>query len=387
MAFDIDWEISYPQLKTLHKFLILYSEHFDWLITLISKYNQKQNTDFKISEFLENFYTKNIIENIPNAKTKKLPNKTPHEQLWYYEDEIKSEKYLSSKYRYDFWENNFPDLFRFREIPKYKKLKQKDKWKEIYTTLWTIPSTVKEILLKIDISKNTSTLEIMKNIVIPKIEKTLISLPHEIIDDILHHMENYINKMKFVDEYYQQFKNNPKKLLAKIRWIKEDDIKWEDQIYNQDIKIPDTRFIYYSERRHAQLEKVAMVLAATNQRAEISQADLFLAHEILKETEMSMPDALGEYGLSPIALSRQKMLEFVQHANGPVRDDILWAMMRRDMRLIDFKAAIADLVNGHKLLKIDTEDGLAFIFNENLAEVFDELTTKRKDGTNVTEII
>lgn len=153
-------------------------------------------------------------------------------------------------------------------------------------------------------------------------------------------------------------------------------VKLEDEIYNADIKIPDTRFIFYAERRHSHLEKVAMVLAATNQRAEITHEDIHLANEILKETELHMPDALGEYGLSPIALARQKMIEFIQHANGPVNSDILWAVMRRDMRLMDFKNAIADLVNGHKLIKIDTDDGVAFVYNEDLSQVLDLLTTK-----------
>lgn len=153
----------------------------------------------------------------------------------------------------------------------------------------------------------------------------------------------------------------------------------EDEIYNKDIKIPDNRFIYYSERRHSHLEKVAMVLAATNMRAEISQQDIALANEILIETELTMPEALGEYGLSPMALSRQKMVEFVQHANGPVTDEILWSMMRRDMRLIDFKTAVGDLVNGNKLIKVETDAGFAFVYNEDLAEVFDILTADKKE--------
>lgn len=160
-------------------------------------------------------------------------------------------------------------------------------------------------------------------------------------------------------------------------------ISLEDDIYNQEIQIPDTRFVFYAMRRHTHLEKVAMVLAATNERATIEQKDIQLAHEILLETEKSMPDALGEYGLSPIALARQKMIEFIQHANGPVNSDILWAMMRRDMRLIDFKNAVADLVNGHKLIKVETDDGMAFVYNEDLSQVFNELIDEpqqKKEG-------
>ena len=93
----------------------------------------------------------------------------------------------------------------------------------------------------------------------------------------------------------------------------------------------------------------------------------------MPETEKYIPDALGEYGLSPIALARQKMLEFIQHANGPVRHDILWAMMRRDMRLIDFKSCIADLINARKISEINSEDGILFVFNEEFSEILDLL--------------
>ena len=150
-------------------------------------------------------------------------------------------------------------------------------------------------------------------------------------------------------------------------------VKIESELYNQDIQIPDSRFIYYASRRHAHLAKLAMVLAATNMRKEISGEDYLLANQILAEAEKTMPDALGEYGLSPLAVSRQKMIEFIQSANGPVRDDILWAMLRKDMRLIDFKNALADLVNAKKILKIDTEYGPAFVYNEDMSDIFDQI--------------
>lgn len=157
-------------------------------------------------------------------------------------------------------------------------------------------------------------------------------------------------------------------------------IKMCDSIYMQDIRIPDTRFIHYSERRHNHLEKVAMILAATRKSFTIAREDLVIANEILKATEISMPDALGEYGLSPLAVARQKMIEFIQHAKGPVTDTILWAMLRKDMRLLDFKNSLAELVNAKKItqVKIRMAPGqpkvTGFIYNEDLGEAFEVLT-------------
>lgn len=149
--------------------------------------------------------------------------------------------------------------------------------------------------------------------------------------------------------------------------------KIETELYEQDIQIPDSRFIHYGARRHAHLAKLAMVLAATNMRKDLIPDDYLLANEILKDAEKTMSDALGEYGLSPLAASRQKMIEFIQHANGPVRDDILWAMLRKDMRLLDFKNCLSDLINAHKILKVDTDHGPAFIYNEDMSEIFEQL--------------
>ncbi len=153
-----------------------------------------------------------------------------------------------------------------------------------------------------------------------------------------------------------------------------------DKIYMEDIRIPDARFIHYSERRHNHLEKVAMILAATRESFVIEEEDLFIANEILKATEKSMPDALGEYGLSPLAVARQKMLEFIQHAKGPVTDTILWAMLRKDMRMLDFKNSLAELVNAGKISQVkirlakDEPKVTGFVYNEDMGELLDSLT-------------
>lgn len=139
----------------------------------------------------------------------------------------------------------------------------------------------------------------------------------------------------------------------------------EDKIYSQNIKLADTRFIFYSERRVDHLAKTALTLAACRRSKVIEETDYHEANEILAYTEKYMTDALGEYGLSPLAVSRQKMVEFIRQANGPVHSEILWLMLRKDMRLLDFKHSIQELVDAKKISQVKTTRGIALVYNDN----------------------
>lgn len=141
-----------------------------------------------------------------------------------------------------------------------------------------------------------------------------------------------------------------------------------DELYHYQVDLTDNRFIYYQERRHTHLIKIAMVLAAGCLRQEIRREDIEQAHAILVATERNMPDALGEYGLSPMAMAKQRLVEFVRQAKKAIDPKILYLVMQRDMTLANFKAALADLVNAGKLIEVKTSDGPAFAtpyVNEN----------------------
>ena len=162
--------------------------------------------------------------------------------------------------------------------------------------------------------------------------------------------------------------------------------KTEKRIYMQDFRINDTRFIFYAERRHQHLIKVAMALTAMRQSQEITAEDVEEADIILGAAEETMPDALGEYGLSPIAAAKQKMAEFIQHAKGPVSMRVLWMVMQRDMRQIDFRNALNDMVNAGKITQVDTNVGQAFIYNDAAQQALDLLAEEIEGDTpNDTE--
>jgi len=106
----------------------------------------------------------------------------------------------------------------------------------------------------------------------------------------------------------------------------------------------------------------------------IEESDVETADALLFATEEHMPEALGEFGLSPIGAAKQKMLEFLQHTNEPVSASLLWQIMQRDMKVADFKSSIADLINSDKIAEVQVEGkGTSFIYKGELQEALELL--------------
>ncbi len=147
-----------------------------------------------------------------------------------------------------------------------------------------------------------------------------------------------------------------------------------DDYYDQPLDINDQRFVYYSQRRQQHLIKLAITLAATRRSTELEEIDIKDADTILKLTEAGMPEALGEFGLSPTAISKQKMVEFLQNARGPVSNDILWAVMSRDMKLVDFNNALMELRNVGRIMELSNEEhGKLYVYRDKKTEETKEL--------------
>ncbi len=145
-----------------------------------------------------------------------------------------------------------------------------------------------------------------------------------------------------------------------------------DNMYETvNIDLEDSRFLYYAERRHTHLQKMSMILAALRQSYQIEKDDVAQADTILSATEEYMPEALGEFGLSPIGAAKQKMLEFLQHAKEPISYKILWTVMQRDMRNTDFLTAIADLINSDKIVQIEANKTKSFVYKDSSFDALD----------------
>lgn len=141
--------------------------------------------------------------------------------------------------------------------------------------------------------------------------------------------------------------------------------EYMEDVNSQPIKLQDPRFIHYCERRNIILLKVAMCLCVARMSMTIEKQDIEEARLIMEETEKTMPDALGEYGMSPLAAAKQKLLEFIVAAKDPCSANILYTYMSRDMRLSDFTNCLFDLCNSGSIMEIQTADGQAYVGKED----------------------
>lgn len=117
---------------------------------------------------------------------------------------------------------------------------------------------------------------------------------------------------------------------------------YSESLYDFALEINDPRFGYYHERRYDHLIKLAMSLAASRGSSLIVKEDYEEAHRILRATERGMPDALGEFGMNPLAALKQNMLEYLR-SRQVVSVEELRAVFHRDSTARDFQEAVNDL--------------------------------------------
>lgn len=129
-----------------------------------------------------------------------------------------------------------------------------------------------------------------------------------------------------------------------------------ESLYNFQLEINDPRFGYYHERRQDHLIKLAMALTASRGYTVIDKSDYEEAHKILRATEKGMPDALGEFGMNPLAALKQNMLEFIR-TRGSVKVDELRAVFHRDSRAQEFMEAVNDLSRMNQVSMAQTPTG------------------------------
>lgn len=162
-----------------------------------------------------------------------------------------------------------------------------------------------------------------------------------------------------------------------------------DEMHEWHPEIRDPRFVHYVDRRKAHLIKLAMALCAARQSMEIKLDDVETAHMLLQVTEKFMPDALGEYGLSPLAASKQRLVEFIVAAKEPVTINVLWAVMHKEMKRVDFISCLADLTNAGKITMVNTNEGPAYVEKLRLGKkglsVFDEMFPPGCEQTTKTQ--
>ena len=143
---------------------------------------------------------------------------------------------------------------------------------------------------------------------------------------------------------------------------------YSEQLYDYPLDITDSRFGYYSERRYTHLLKLAMCLAAARgtPKLEIVKADYEEAHRILRATERGMPDALGEFGMNPLAAVKQMILEQVR-TSSVTELGALQAMFHRDARSMEIAEVVNDLHRLGQIKLTQLKDGKTMVHSAQKA--------------------
>lgn len=131
---------------------------------------------------------------------------------------------------------------------------------------------------------------------------------------------------------------------------------YSESLYDYGLEISDSRFGYYNERRYTHLIKLAMSLCAARGDSRIVRDDYEEAHRILRATERGMPDALGEFGMNPLAQLKQSILENVR-MNVVVDMAVLQAQFHRDAKPQDISQVVNDLQRVNQLKIIQGQSG------------------------------
>jgi hypothetical protein len=168
-----------------------------------------------------------------------------------------------------------------------------------------------------------------------------------------------VSKVKGVLHDVYRYANGPFSESAAGRSLRE-------SLYDYPLPIIDSRFAYYAERRYGHLKKLAMALAATRCTFEkpllqIEADDYHEAHRILRATEVGMPDALGEFGLNPLAAVKQEILEELRRQQGPLTMEQIVGMFHRDATSRDISEVIVDLQRAGQIVMGTNRAGLTII--------------------------
>ena len=140
---------------------------------------------------------------------------------------------------------------------------------------------------------------------------------------------------------------------------------FSEGLYDYRPDIADSRFGYYAERRYTHLIKLATCLAAASGRQLVVRDDFEEAHRILMATEVGMPDALGEFGMNPMAVVKQEILEQLRAAEGPVPMNVVISLFTRDAKSRDIAETLNDLRRAGQIDMSQRPDG-SFVVSAKL---------------------
>ena len=102
-------------------------------------------------------------------------------------------------------------------------------------------------------------------------------------------------------------------------------------IYTTAPKSMDRRLLYYDTRRFTHLLKLCIILAAMDNTRYLQTGHIILANTILYSTELTMPQALGEYGKARNSDVTNHVLDIIKNADVPVPTRSIWKAVSTDL--------------------------------------------------------
>lgn len=118
-------------------------------------------------------------------------------------------------------------------------------------------------------------------------------------------------------ELVERFKSMKSAFTGKVPLSK--DAKYAlDKIYKGWGGIEDVRFDSYSNRRFTHLLKLCLIHAAARVSPSIELEDVVYANTILSYTELTMPQALGEFGKSAHSETLHKIMQIIEATTLPI---------------------------------------------------------------------
>lgn len=119
-----------------------------------------------------------------------------------------------------------------------------------------------------------------------------------------------------------------------------------DEIYQNYIDIPDSRFAHYCSRRLTHLFKLCMVFAALRETLIVTDDIVEQANTVLAYTENSMTHAIGEFGSNRSAVGAQKIMEVLHNADRPMSIPDIWQAVNQD---VEKASILSEILEGLKL--------------------------------------
>ena len=127
----------------------------------------------------------------------------------------------------------------------------------------------------------------------------------------------------------------------------------------------DSRFQYYTTRRHTNLLKLSIILAAMDHRMEITEQDCIASNTILHTTELMMPQAFGEFGLGKYADVSNTVMEIIKNgikSGAPVATNIIWKAVHRDLNSPkDLNVILHGLIEADKISIVSKGQAKGFL--------------------------